>query len=110
MTQFPSIIDQIVGSRYPIQDTGDGDNYLDDDYADMDEDNAKFEAKKEDILDVIEEMYRNQQRWLQTTDSAERQRLADANDELGTELSRLGLNYYHDHRAGTWNLGGKNGP
>ena len=110
LTQFPSIIDQIVGSRYPIQDTGDGDNYLDDDYADMDEDNAKFEAKKEDILDVIEEMYRNQQRWLQTTDSAERQRLADANDELGTELSRLGLNYYHDHRAGTWNLGGKNGP
>lgn len=110
LTKYPSIIDQIVGSRYPVSDSGDGDNYLDDDYADLDESDAKFQARKDDILDIIEDMYRNQQRWLQTNDPNERKRLADENDSLSVELSKLGLSYYHDHRAGTWHLGGAGGP
>lgn len=110
LIKYPNIIDQLIGSKYPVSDSGDGDTYLDDDYSDLDESDAKFQARKEDILDVIERMYRNQQSWLQTNDTDERDRLSNENDDLAIELSRLGLSYYHDHRAGTWTLGGKNGP
>lgn len=110
LIKYPNIIDQLIGSKYPVSDSGDGDTYLDDDYSDLDESDAKFQARKEDILDVIERMYRNQQSWLQTNDTDERDRLSNENDDLAIELSRLGLSYYHDHRAGTWTLGSKNGP